>query len=265
MSEWDEWRESPGRTAGVSVAWIAIWGALIGATTFVPLFPYVGGGGFLPLSVAFSAIAPLVLGPAGILAALIGGIIGAFLSPASFPLGPIDVLVVGMLPAVLVYLMTNGQNRVIWVLNIIVIIGFGIWVSVFPYYVPGPPTFSNPTNPGLFFALGGWYWIPWLIIQLSPLGWKYIPEWARQTEIEGIGKKFVGLLIAVMSSVMVWLIPFFLPFWFLFVYPVDLGQAVFIGYSWWGPAFSVVITVISIPIVEGLHRSGLPRVPGALW
>lgn len=268
MSEWDEWRESPGRTAGVSIAWIAIYGALIGATTFVPLFPYVGGGGFLPLSVAFSAIAPLVMGPAGLIAALIGGLLGMFLSPAAFPLGLIDVLVVGLLPAVMVYLMTNGQNRILWVLGIVVIIGMGIWGSVFPYYSPGPAAgFSNPSNAGLFFALGGWYWIPWLVIMLSPLGWKYIPEWSRFTEaeVESLGKKYVGLLIAVICAIMVWLIPFFLPYWFFFAYPVDLAHAVFIGYSWWGPAFSAVITIISIPILEGLHRSGLPKVPGALW
>ena len=91
---------------GASIAFIAVYGAILGALALVPIFPYFGGGGFIPLSVIFTAIGPLVLGPiGGIIAAVIGGFIGMFVSPAMFPLGLLDVLLTGILPALFVALM----------------------------------------------------------------------------------------------------------------------------------------------------------------
>ena len=70
-------RVTPSKTKlwGASIAWIVVYGALIGVTSLIPIFPYVGGGGFLPLCVVFEAMAPLILGPAGIISAFIGGVI----------------------------------------------------------------------------------------------------------------------------------------------------------------------------------------------
>jgi len=31
------------------------------------------------------------------------------------------------------------------------------------------------------------------------------------------------------------------------------------------PLFALAITVITVPLVEALRRSGLPKVPGAIW
>ena len=257
MSE--EVKVAPTRVYGVAIAWIAIYGALIGVTSLVPLFPYVGGGGYLPLAVAFAAMAPLIMGPAGILAAFVGGLIGMFVSPAAYPLGLLDVILTATLPAVFVTLTINNDKY--WFLTIPVFIAMGLWLLVFPYYWPGEAAgFSSPPQP-YFTAIAAWYWVPWLIIMGSPFGIKLLPKWARKT-----GKKqYVGVFLTLLSSMMVWAIPWFLPYWYLFSYPGTLAAAVLTAYSWWFPALSVIITIITIPIIEGLRRSGLPRIPLAIW
>jgi hypothetical protein len=51
----------------------------------------------------------------------------------------------------------------------------------------------------------------------------------------------------------------------MFSYTPALAIACFAAYSWWVPSLSIIIAIISVPILEGLSRSGLPRVPGAIW
>jgi hypothetical protein len=42
-----------GRIGGASIAWVTLYGALCGVLGLVPIFPYVGGGGYLPLTTPF--------------------------------------------------------------------------------------------------------------------------------------------------------------------------------------------------------------------
>ena len=243
---------------GVAIAWVVIYGALIGVTSLIPLFPYVGGGGYLPLAVAFSAMAPLIMGPAGIVAAFFGGIIGMFISPAAYPLGLLDVILTATLPAVFVTLTVN--NNKYWMFTGIIFLAIGIWFEVFPFYIPGGGPFTPPPQPG-YTIITLYYWLPWLIIELTPLGTKLIPEWIR-----GSGtKQYIGLFLAMLMSLLIWAIPWFLPYWYLFGYAGTLSYAVAIAYSWWFPALSIIITIITIPIIEGLKRSGLPKIPMAVW
>ncbi len=258
MSE--EIKKAPTRVYGVAIAWIVVYAALIGVTSLVPLFPYVGGGGYLPLAVAFAAMAPLIMGPAGIIAAFFGGLIGMFIAPAAYPLGLLDAILTATLPAVFVTLTANNDR--FWYITIVVFIGMGIWFWTFPFYIPGEAAGFTPPPQPYYTIITAWYWIPWLIIMGSPLGIKLIPKWARE---ETGTKKYVAVFLIILSGLMVWAIPWFLPYWYLFGYAGTLGAAVATAYSWWFPALSVVITIITIPILEGLRRSGLPRIPKALW
>lgn len=244
---------------GASVAWVAVYAGICAATSLIPLFPYVGGGGFLPLCVAFEALAPLILGPAGIVSAFVGGVVGMFIAPVAYPLGLLDVILTGTLPAVFVTL--TIRNDKFWPLTIIAFLAMGVWINMFPYYWPGPELgFEIPPQP-LYFGLSAWYWIPWLAIMASPLGIRYIPKWAM-----GKGRKrYVAIFLAMLSGLTVWAIPWFLPYWYLFHYPVALAVAALVAYSWWFPVLSIIITIISVPIIEGLSRSGLPKVPMAIW
>ena len=62
-----------------------------------------------------------------------------------------------------------------------------------------------------------------------------------------------------------WWLPWTRPYWYLFNFSAELGVATHVGYSWWVPALSAITTVITIPIVEALERSGLPKIEGAIW
>ena len=93
------------------------------------------------------------------------------------------------------------------------------------------------------------------------MGTKYIPKWARES-----GKyQYIGVFLAMLMGLLVWAIPWFLPYWYLFAYPGALSYAALIAYSWWFPTLSIIITIITIPIVEGLKRSGLPKIPMSIW
>lgn len=259
-----EVKESPKsmRIGGASIAWIALYGALCGVTSLIPVFPYVGGGGYVPLQNMFSAIAPILLGEiGGIVAATVGGIIGMFIAPAAFPLQLVDVVLTGLLPAFTVALMINAHKR--WGISIVWCILVGIFGSIFPFYVPGSSAgFAQPTNAVVYFLLVAYYWAIPLILLLTPVGRKLVPEWARSDERK---LKYAGLTLAYIMGLFTWFLPWSLPYWYVFQYEPSTGTATLLGYMWWVPLFSLAIAVITVPLVEALKRSGLPKIPGALW
>ena len=244
---------------GASIAFIAVYAAITGALSLVPIFPYVGGGGFVPLSVVFAAIGPLILGPvAGVISAIIGGFIGMFISPATFPLGPLDVLLTGILPAFYPALVMATDDNKYWALAIIVWIGTGIFATVFPYIYPG---IAGTTWDPLVSILGLYYWLPWFIIILTPLR-QMIPEWARNP---ARNKRYAGVFLISLIGLMAWYLPWSLPYWLILNYTVGFGITVHIAYTWWVPTMAIITTLISVPVIEAMMRSGLPRIPKAIW
>jgi hypothetical protein len=250
------------RIGGASIAWITLYGALCGVTSLIPVFPYVGGGGYVPLQTMFSAIAPILLGEVGgIVAATVGGIIGMFIAPAAFPLQLVDVILTGTLPAFSVGIMVNAHKR--WGLSLVWTVLVGIIGTIFPFYVPGASAgFAAPANGVVYFLLVGYYWIIPLVILLTPLGKRLIPEWSRGQERK---TKYIGLLLAFITGLFTWFLPWSLPYWYVYAYEPSMGVATLIGYMWWVPLFSLVITIIAVPLVEALRRSGLPKIAGAIW
>jgi hypothetical protein len=245
---------------GASIAFIAVYGAICGALALVPIFPYFGGGGFIPLSVMFTAIAPLVLGPiGGIIAAIIGGFIGMFVSPGMFPLGLLDVLLTGILPALFVALFINTDNTVDWILTLISVIMTGVMFIVFPYVWP---TIAGQTAGVVFWGTTLVFWVPWLILLLTPVAKSWVPEWARGDDPK---KKYIGVFLAVLMGLEVFYYWWGAPYWFIFAYPIDLAILTNLGYTWWWPFLSLLTTIIAIPVIEALKRSGLPRIPRSLW
>ncbi len=243
------------------VAWITLFGALTGVMALVPIFPYVGGGGYVPLLVPFSAIAPLLLGTAGgIGAAVIGGFIGMFLAPAAFPLGVVDVLLTGVLPAVCVALFVNNDRYFAWAAA--AVLANGVFSFLFPFYVPGQAAgFAAPPEP-LYSVLGAYYWLPPVIVALSPIGRRLVPGWSRAADRK---VKYAGIYVAILMGLFVWWNPWSRPYWYILKYAPGLAVTTLIGYSWWVPALAAVITVITLPILEALNRSGLPKVSEGLW
>lgn len=250
------------RIGGASIAWITLYGALCGVTSLIPVFPYVGGGGYVPLQTMFSAIAPVLLGEVGgIVAATVGGIIGMFIAPAAFPLQLVDVFLTGTLPAFVVSLMINANKR--WLVAIVWSILVGILGTLFPFYVPGASAgFAQPTNTVAYFLLAAYYWVIPLVLLLLPLGRRDVPKWVRGQDRK---KKYIGLFLAFLMGLMTWFLPWSLPYWYVYQYEPSMGTATLIGYTWWVPLFSLAITVIAVPLVEALRRSGLPKIEGAIW
>jgi hypothetical protein len=250
------------RIGGASIAWVTLYGALCGVTSLIPVFPYVGGGGYVPLQNMFSAIAPVLLGEVGgIVAATVGGIIGMFIAPAAFPLGLVDVFLTGTLPAFCVALMINAHKRGWLALAWCVLVG--IFGTLFPFWVPGASAgFAQPANPVVYVLLVAFYWAIPLILLLTPVGRKLVPEWARSDDRKF---KYIGLAVAFIMGLFTWFLPWSLPYWYVYQYEPSVGVATLIGYMWWVPLFSLVIAIITVPLVEALKRSGLPKIPGALW
>jgi len=250
------------RIGGASIAWITLYGALCGVTSLIPVFPYVGGGGYVPLQTMFSAIAPILLGGVGgIVAATVGGIIGMFIAPAAFPLQLVDVFLTGTLPAFAVMVMMDANKRLWLALAWTILVG--ILGTVFPFYIPGGSAgFAAPANPVTYFLLVAYYWVIPLIIILLPMTRKNIPEWIRGQDRKF---KYIGLAITYIIGLFTWFLPWSLPYWYVYQYEPSMGVATLIGYMWWVPLFALVITVITVPLVEALRRSGLPKVPGAIW
>ena len=115
------------RVGGASIAWVTLYGALCGVTALIPFFPYVGGGGYLPLLCAFTALAPIILGPVGgIVSAMIGSIVGMLIAPAAFPLQLLDAVLVGLLPAVFMAMLMNAHKRNWFIAAIVTCIVLGV-------------------------------------------------------------------------------------------------------------------------------------------
>jgi hypothetical protein len=179
MSEQQTEKVSGGRTGGriggASIAWVTLFGALIGVLSLVPIFPYVGGGGYVPLATPFAAIAPLLLGPiGGIVSAIIGGVIGMFIAPAAYPLQVVDVIIGAAAPAILVALMIK-DNRY-WKITVPLFVVIGIVGWLVPFYVPGVAGGFGKVPEPLYFIICALYWIPSTIIAVTPLGTRLIPQ-----------------------------------------------------------------------------------------
>jgi hypothetical protein len=250
-----------GRIGGASIAWVTLYGALCGVLGFVPIFPYVGGGGYVPLTTPFCAIAPLLLGPwGGIVAAIVGGVIGMFIAPAAYPLQVVDIFLNAAIPAILTALMIKDNK--LWKITVPLFIVVGIVGWLVPFYVPGEAGGFGKVPEPLYFIMAALYWVPSTIIAATPLGTRLIPKWVVS---KNRAERYGGVFLAILAATFIWWLPWTRPYWYLFNFSSELGVATHIGYSWWVPALSAITAVITIPIVEALERSGLPKIEGAIW
>jgi hypothetical protein len=254
-------RTTTSRIGGVSIAWVTLYGALCGVTGLIPIFPYIGGGGYVPLTTPLAAIAPFLLGPVGgVASAIVGGVIGMLVAPAAYPLQLVDVALNVIVPACFVALMLSGNRS--WKISIPLFIAMGALGWLVPFYLPGAAGGFGSVPEPLYFLLAGIYWIPSVIIAASPLGTRLIPGWVHSADRR---RRALGIFLALLAALLVWWLPWTRPYWYLYGYSAELAVATHIAYSWWVPALSAISAVITLPIVEALERSGLPKISGAIW
>jgi len=246
------------------IAWIAIYGAIIGVTSFVPLIPYIGGGGFLPLSISIAALSPLILGfGPGVVSALIGGIIGMFVSPASYPFGLVDVFFVALLPSVFCGFAFKGRSTGFRLAYITLMLISGVFAEIVPYYYPGPGG-GFPTSPPqpLYFLLVSFFFLPWVLLYASPIGTRYIAAWI---EGEDRRRQFLGGGLGILIGLMPWSIWMVTSAALILNYPPELAVAIWVFAIWSRAILTLISAIIFVPVVRLLERSGMPAPAGAVW
>jgi hypothetical protein len=198
----------------------------------------------------------------GIVAAFVGGIIGMFISPPAFPLGIVDAVAVVVLPAVFAGLALNMKKSK-WIFlgwQILMTAIFFIALYVYPGVVGGWP----PISTGSYFAATLYYWLLPIIVLLSPIGTKYIYDWARSAQPR---QRSIGVFLGSWMAMNAWYVsPSYWVYWILFAFPSPLLYLMAWGiYTWYMPLFAIIMTLIAVPITEALRRSGMTKPPNVLW
>jgi len=240
---------------GAPISWVALMGALIGGGSVIPLIYYVEGGGYHSLSYALICVIAAILGPWGAgAAAFIGGVISMFLAPG---FQPQQILIYYMGPTIIAGLILNRKWKwVVWVPALGI-----LWYLFVPWYIPGDPRIGNIPQP--FMAASGWYNYAALPLMLT-VGRNLVPNWVAGSDKK---KMFVGLMLLSWISTQSchlwgWAISI------LFYYPIP-AMVVAVLMAVTVPFERLMLQILSgligVPLLLSMRRSGLRKIPGAVW
>ena len=243
---------------GAPLSWVALFGALTGVGSLIPVLAYPTGGGYASLStIVLFPVTGLFLGPwAGLVAGLIGGIIGMFVAPGAFPMGPVDVALSGAMAAFVVGLLARRWRWIMlawWIFSILL-------VYFFPYRVPGQAQgFAPPPEPA--YLLSWWYvglgFLIWLVWAFGPLGtWIYRsrPVW----------KQIAGLVLGSYAGLTAHRPIYTLPYNFALKWPPQLTISSNLASMPLYAVAMVLLGLVGVGLFRALWRTGLRRVPGSL-
>ena len=250
---------------GAPISWVALFGALVGALSIVPMLFYLTGGGFVSAGmIIFAPLAGIILGPwAGYVAALIGGLIGMFLSPGSYPLGLIDANLSGGLIALFWGLAADRRYAkylipfsVFWIVFVqIVPYRTSLWIASDKFGIASQPAYTV-----------SWLWayagLALLLVNLAAGG--FLWRWVRSPASDR-RRIFLGVLgVSFIASTM-WMVPWIGVYNWLLTFPADVATGVNYG-AWVGYALPISVAssmVITLCIIA-LRRSGLQRMEHTL-
>jgi hypothetical protein len=242
---------------GAPISWIALFGALMGALSIVPMIFYPFGGGFASAGmVIFGPMAGLVLGPwAGAVAGFIGGLIGMFISPGSYPLGLIDVFLSGtFLP--LFWGLAKPYYRKFYIPWVILWL---LYYTFIPFYYPGAAgDFGAVRQPMyiLSFIWGPLGLIFVLLFQKTLLGWM---------QAEGFFKRLVGYILYMAGPCSAWLLPWIGVYFLALHYPPETAELNnWVAWYFYIIPISVTTGLVAMLLLRALEKSGLRRVPGSV-
>ena len=241
---------------GVPISWIAMVAAILGGSSLIPLFFFAGGGGYTSLGYALVPLMGLVLGPyGGFIAGLIGGLIAWAIMPAAVLGGPITVFLDWAMVPLIVGLIINKKWHIAVALQILAI----VFYNVFPWYIPGPPTFATPAQP--FYFLSGYWYYTGLILTL--VTGRKIPEWIRSNDKLRVA---ISLIILEWASNEAMECMGWAWYAYLFFLPPDFVAFVSAFAVPWQRILTLIVVVgIGVPLLEGLKKSGLRKIPGSVW
>jgi len=235
---------------GAPVSWVALFGALIGALSIVPMAFYTSGGGFMSAGMGiFAPISGVMLGPwAGFVAGTIGGVIGMMISPAAYPLGFLDVLLSGSFMPLAWGLFTPKYYK--WLLFLMPV-NFLLYYIV-PYYWPGEAIgVSTPTEPA--YALSRNFSVI-MIIVFFIFGKRFM----NMMESPNVRTHIIGMGGVMMMACALWDWPWVWPYALLFKMPLEPTYVT--GYlTWVNPVLPVVIagTAIAYFLLKAARKGNL--------
>jgi hypothetical protein len=242
---------------GAPISWIALFGALMGALSIVPMIFYPFGGGYASAGmVVFGPLSGMILGPwAGAIAGVIGGLIGMFISPASYPLGLIDVFLSGMLLP-LIWGLAHPRYLKIFAPAMLVYIGI---CFLFPYYVPGEAGGFAPLKQPDFLL--SYIWAPLGLLSAIFLQRRFM----KGMTSEGFVTRLSSFILYNFAPVTFWLMPWIGFYFFFLQYPPELATLNFVV-AWWFYILPIAVAsgIVAMLMVRALERSGLRHVPGSL-
>jgi len=242
---------------GAPISWIALFGALMGALSIVPMIFYPFGGGFASAGmVIFGPLSGLVLGPwAGSISGLIGGLIGMFISPASYPLGFVDVILSGMLLPLCWGLAHPRYIKIFVPVGIIFIIITSLWPWVFPGEAGG---FAPVQQPTFFFS---YIWATLGVLAAIFLQKRFLNGMTSESFLNRI----VSFILYQFAPVTLWLMPWIGVYFVFLKYPPDLATLNF-WVSWWFYIIPICVAsgIVAMLLTRALERSGLRRIQGSL-
>ena len=240
---------------GVPISWIAIWGALVGVGTLIPVVIFVlSEGGNFPLSTVLAPMVGLILGPyGGFAAAIIGGIIGMFLNPAAYYMGVGNILDLGMAA-----LMTGWIINKKWHYAAAL---YAFWIAAYnilPFYVFN--IYTPPIDPTVHLSM--WFYYVGFGVLLA-LGWNILPSWAKTSNP---AKLFVASWLLIWIGVAPGHLLGWIAYDVLFSFPIALN--IIVGATVMPLQRIFILTVgalITSAILIALRRTGLRKIPGAAW
>lgn len=248
-----------------SLSWMAIWAAVIGATNFVPLLPWFGGGGYYALAYLFAGFAGMLFGlRLGVITAFIGGIIGWVIVPPSHPVGIMDVICNEVGAAVAYGLASRGnwKHFLPWVVTVFVIYFVVLPSNIVTQMTQG----ANILDPSLqttWLRNGLWYYVGtaiWFI--LMP---KFGKKWILDPTLR---KRYFGTVIGLIGGVITWYL-WWDGVWLQF-YGAGLGL-ITLNMNLTPPVYPAIHIIfiligagIYVALRDGLMRAGLKPPAGAI-
>lgn len=249
---------------GAPISWVALFGALIGALSIVPMLFYLSGGGYVSAGmIIFAPLAGIVLGPwAGFVAGLIGGLIGMVLSPASYPLFLLDANLSGSFLA-LYWGLAADRRYAKWFVPLAVL--WVIFVLIVPYRnaLGIDADFGTPSEPSYTLS---WLWayvgIGLLVVNVIAGG--FLWRWVRDPRSDRV-RLFAGVLGVSFIGCTNWMVPWIGVYNWRLGFPIETAVTVNYG-AWVGYVIPISVAsavVITLSIVA-LRRSGLRRMEHTL-